>query len=543
MPKPHYVTTASGQLRLWREGSGPDLLVLPGLIMAASVRAGDLARRLPGWTVTVVELPGIGGSANAWADGVDGLAALVAEAATTAGIGPCALLAFDLTAPLAVALVDALAIPPAAVLLANADAAEAWAERGLQPPPLAPRADGTHLAVLCAHLRDAHILDPRDPRRPSLTGDPLPDAAGLDATVVAAAVKPERYAALWASCAGAMPRRARTGGSAPQRTGLEEIPALLAAVRAKLPAGRPLPPTQPFAAQPFTTRPFAEPAAVWHDHADTPKGRVHLRRAGPGDASGGTPLLAFQSAPGSSAPLLPLIRGLAGGREVIAPDYLGNGDSDKPERTVDIETLAEDALAVADALGLARFDLWGTHTGALVALELTVRHPERVGRVVLEAPVLIPPGFNADILDNYFPPLRPDRWGLHLLQAWNMRRDMFLFWPWYRQERAAGRALGVPTPEVLHDWVVGLLKSGAHYDRSYRAAFRYDTRAALPRLTRPTLICAGPTDMLVEGLAEARELAPAGTVVTGTPATVWYPDQEDTAMAETLGAYDAFLRG
>lgn len=195
----------------------------------------------------------------------------------------------------------------------------------------------------------------------------------------------------------------------------------LSAMACNRPDAKPLPPTQP----------FADPLRVWHDYADTPQGRVHLRRAGRG-----RPLLALQSAPGSSKPLL---HGLAPGWEVIAPDCLGNGESDKPDREVDIGVLAEDALAVADALGLDSFDLWGTHTGALVALELTVRHPDRVGRAVLEAPVLIPADFSADILTNYFPPLVADRWGLHLLQAWNMRRDMFLFWPWYRQERAAAR--------------------------------------------------------------------------------------------------------
>jgi len=527
MPKAHYVTTEHGQLRAWRSGSGPDLLVLPGLITAASVCAGALARTLPGWTVTVIEPPGIGGSAGAWAEDMDGLAARVAAVAGAIGIGPCAVLAFDLAAPLAVTLAGHLPTPPAAVLLADAEAAEAWAERGVRPAPLAPRADGTHLSVLCAHIRDSHILDPRDPRLPGRSGGPLPGPAELDATVVAAAVAPERYRALWSLCLDAMPRCRTTDMRSVRLDAAETLPVALAGLAAGLPAGGPMP----------ATRPPADPAALWHDYVDTPQGRVHLRRAG-----AGRPLLAFQSAPGSSAPLTPLIRGLAHGREVIAPDYLGNGDSDKPDRPVDIGALVDDALAVADALGLDRFDLWGTHTGAVVALELAVRHPERVGRAVLEAPVLLPPDFTADILENYLPPLRPDRWGLHLLHAWNMRRDMFLFWPWYRQERAAGRALGVPEPAVLHDWTIGLLKSGATYDRSYRAAFEYDTRARLPRLTRPALICAGPADMLVEGLREAERLAPAGTVVTGTPATVWYPGQADAAVAETLRVYDAFLR-
>ena len=94
---------------------------------------------------------------------------------------------------------------------------------------------------------------------------------------------------------------------------------------------------------------------------------------------------------------------------------------------------------------------------------------------------------------------------------------------------------------MLHDWTVGLLKSGTTYHLSYRAAFVYDTRARLPLLPRPALICAGPADMLVEGLEEARRLAPAGTRVSATPATVWYPGQSPEAVRETVAVYDEFL--
>ena len=198
-------------------------------------------------------------------------------------------------------------------------------------------------------------------------------------------------------------------------------------------------------------------------------------------------------------------------------------------------------LDVADALGLATVDLWGTHTGALVALEMALQRPERIGRVVMEAPPLLDAAFSEDILANYLPPLRPDRWGMHLQQAWNMRRDMFLFWPWYRQDRAAGRALGLPGTRFLHDWTVGLLKSGTTYDLSYRAAFEYPTVKRLPLLTRPTLVCAGPTDMLVDGLEAARRLAPEVIKVVPTPATVWYPNQPPGSIPATIAAYRDFL--
>ena len=140
---------------------------------------------------------------------------------------------------------------------------------------------------------------------------------------------------------------------------------------------------------------------------------------------------------------------------------------------------------------------------------------------MLEAPPLLTADFSQDILANYLPPLIPDKWGLHVQQAWNMRRDMFLFWPWYRQQRDAVRPLGLPDDTTLHDWTVGLLKSGRTYGLSYRAAFEYNTAARLPLLTRPALICAGPADMLADGLERARQIAPNRVRVAATRATVW----------------------
>ena len=124
-----------------------------------------------------------------------------------------------------------------------------------------------------------------------------------------------------------------------------------------------------------------------------------------------------------------------------------------------------------------------------------------------------------------------------------MRRDMFLFWPWYRQQRDAVRPLGLPDDTILHDWTVGLLKSGRTYDLSYRAVFEYPTAQRLPLLTRPALICAGPADMLADGLERARAIAPAQVTVSPTPATVWYPNQAAGTIAETIAIYSAFLSG
>ncbi|MBO9512655.1 MAG: alpha/beta hydrolase [Variovorax sp.] len=511
LARPHFVTVGTQQSRLWQAGAGAPVVVLPGLVQAASEIAGRLARLAPELGCFVFELPGTGGSAEVAFDSLDEVAAALQAAIEAAGLRDAPVLAFDLATPIARLLQGRR-------VFVDVAPAQGWAARMPSLPGLAPRADGTHLNALFAHLRDAHVLDACSGRRAAREGNPLPSPEALDAMLLAASARPAAYARLWSLCCDGMRRRADERGAA----SLEDA---LAQLRA-----------QATAAPVVLARPAPTPS-IWRDHVHTPRGRVHVRQSGP-DRS---PLIALHSAPGSAAPLQPLLHGLGARRRVIAPDYIGNGDSDKVDTPVDIATLAQDTLAVADALGLRRFDLWGTHTGALIALEAALIAPERIGRVILEAPPLLAPDFTADLLAHYFPALPPDGWGLYLQQAWNMRRDMFLFWPWYRAERAAARPLDVPEASFLHDWVVGLLSSGATYHRTYRAAFEYDTPSRLPLLRRPALVCAGPADMLAEGLRTARSLLGPAAAVSSTPATVWYPGQDRQAVDATIAMYAQFL--
>ena len=527
--QPCYVSTSAGQLRVWSAGAGPSLVVLPGLVMSAEVTARQMAKQFKGWHLTVVELPGIGGSAKIPLHNVQAVAETVFAALNLLGITRPVLLGFDLATSIAAAL--SRLVPEGSELLQiDVEKAKQWVGGAQRLPSLKLREDGTHLVALHAHFRNCLMLDSGRPSHIDTHGAPLPTPLELDTSVVAAAVNPAGYSKLWTICAHALESGSMAEDGALTAQDLPSMQALKLKLDTMI-KGRTA----------FVARVVSETAGAGlrNEYLQTPSGRVHLRRVGNGPKT----LFLFQSAPGSAEPLELLMQRLAKGRTVIACDYLGNGDSDKAVGEVDINSMAHNAIEVADALQLSQVDLFGTHTGALVALEFALLQPHRVGRIILEAPPLLDQSFTEDILENYLPPLQPDRWGTHLLRAWNMRRDMFLFWPWYRQSRDAARSLGLPDLQSLHAWTVGLLKSGRTYHLTYGAAFKYNTRSRLPLLSCPALICAGPADMLVEGLVIARQLAPAGTLVQATPATVWYPGQSSAAIKAAVAIYDEFLRG
>jgi 2-hydroxy-6-oxonona-2,4-dienedioate hydrolase len=88
----------------------------------------------------------------------------------------------------------------------------------------------------------------------------------------------------------------------------------------------------------------------------------------------------------SSRYFLPLACRLAPRLAVFAPDLPGFGRSDKPERALNVEQLGAAAASWIEALGIAPAVLAGHSLGCQVAIEVALRRPELVDRLVLLAP-------------------------------------------------------------------------------------------------------------------------------------------------------------
>ena len=74
---------------------------------------------------------------------------------------------------------------------------------------------------------------------------------------------------------------------------------------------------------------------------------------------------------------------LADDYRVVLFDNRGVGKSDVPEGPYSVSQLAEDAVAVLDAVGVDRAHVFGVSLGGYVAQELALTHPERVDKLVL----------------------------------------------------------------------------------------------------------------------------------------------------------------
>ncbi len=104
------------------------------------------------------------------------------------------------------------------------------------------------------------------------------------------------------------------------------------------------------------------------------------------EAGEGPPILLLHGLGATNASLLPTMWDLARDHRVIAPDLPGFGDSGKPVRSYHAGFFARWATALLDELGIERAHVLGNSMGGRVALEMGMRSPERVDKLVLLAP-------------------------------------------------------------------------------------------------------------------------------------------------------------
>ncbi|MCD0486325.1 alpha/beta hydrolase [Streptacidiphilus sp. ASG 303] len=97
----------------------------------------------------------------------------------------------------------------------------------------------------------------------------------------------------------------------------------------------------------------------------------------------GPPLLLVHGWPENWYAWRMLMPALARHFTVIAVDQRGIGLTGKPEDGYDSATLADDLVALMDALGHERFAVAGHDTGVLIGYALAADHPHRIDRVAL----------------------------------------------------------------------------------------------------------------------------------------------------------------
>ena len=97
----------------------------------------------------------------------------------------------------------------------------------------------------------------------------------------------------------------------------------------------------------------------------------------------GTPLLLLHGGFGTFEMFMALAPTLALDHQIIGVDLYGHGRTALTDRPLRFEHMADDIAALIQHLGLEKADVLGFSLGGAVALQTTIRHPERVNKLVL----------------------------------------------------------------------------------------------------------------------------------------------------------------
>ncbi|MCY3846690.1 MAG: alpha/beta fold hydrolase [Acidobacteria bacterium] len=257
----------------------------------------------------------------------------------------------------------------------------------------------------------------------------------------------------------------------------------------------------------------SHPGGLSRHFAEVGGREFHYLRTGSGPVA-----VLLPAFPWSAGSLAPLAEALAGEFTVVVLDLPGCGNSHSLGGP---PTLGDYADAVAEnlgALGIDRCHLYGTGTGAQVALEVAVHHPERVADVVLDQLPLLEDSQRSEWAERFCPRFDPSWDGTHIAAIWWWCREQSLFRPWYRPSAETRIDANEAAPGVLHRRATDVLRAGAGYDAGLRAALAESAARSLERIDVPhTLVTAADDSFTPHG---ARIPAPGarGDVIELPPA-------------------------
>ncbi len=203
----------------------------------------------------------------------------------------------------------------------------------------------------------------------------------------------------------------------------------------------------------------------------------------------GPALVLLHPSPHNANMMVPLAKELASTYTVFCMDTPGYGRSDGlTEPPKDLSEYTTRMHKAFKAMGLEQLALYGSATGAQLAIRYAIENPDTVTHIFLDNAAHFDDDLRSAILESYFPDLTPVRGGHHLHKVWDIVSHIFRYFPWcFKTPEYALNRQQLPK-EALHFIALDFLRAGATYDWAYKAAFEHERASYVQQLKVPTTI-------------------------------------------------------
>lgn len=271
---------------------------------------------------------------------------------------------------------------------------------------------------------------------------------------------------------------------------------------------------------------------IRHGYTDCRLGQLHYLEGVPADAASAPPVVLLHQNPSSAEEYRHLLAMMAADRHVIAFDTPGYGMSDAPPSALSMEAYAaafQDGLVAMGLVGSEQIDLFGFHTGTLLAVELARALGDDAGRLALAGIPYRPPEERRLRLEQIRSVAGPTNDGIAIFDRlrwlWNFvvaqrHADLPI-------ERAAALFAERAKPLHLYWW-------------AYEGVWTYPIEERLAAIRHPTLVML-PDEMLHAQSVAAAALIP-GAITRSLPELtrdIFEPEGGCAIVAATLRAFFA----
>jgi pimeloyl-ACP methyl ester carboxylesterase len=224
---------------------------------------------------------------------------------------------------------------------------------------------------------------------------------------------------------------------------------------------------------------FADDVKFRRQFVDGPQGQLHVLSSTPASQAPTAPaVLSLAPNPMAGRYFSLYMAALGTDREMLAIDYPGNGDSDAPSAALDAAGYADAMAAGLDALGYGAggkgaVDVMGYHSGTFIAVELAIRRPDLVRKIILSG------------VPYYDPEVRQAEYDRTVVHE-PLSEDFASVAHWW-QFTVSNRQDGVTLRRAYSNFI-DVLKTMDHHEWLYDAVFKYPADERAAEVTQPVLI-------------------------------------------------------